>query len=158
MVGKIILGELPFKAYTGKRFAYEWDCCWLGWSLLQLNPTLLEQKGLLQRATENVASFLFEGCMSRNKLKSRRAEISKSGNSKLALHLWEQHMIPCPDWLPALKSDQCIKDRLKNLYKETIDEYYSHVAKQHCENMEAVVKNASRHAIEFYSQRTIGDF
>src|SRR5579862_1953616 len=119
MVGAIILGERNFRDYTGKRFAYEWDCCWLGWSLAQLNPTLLEQKGLLQRATDNVASFVFEGCMSRTKLKSHRTEKHRARDSELPLHQWEGYMVPRPDWLPGLDQDKGQKERLKNLYEAT---------------------------------------
>src|SRR6202035_1368340 len=156
MVGGIILGERNFKEYTGKRFAYEWDCCWLGWSLAQLNPTLLEQKGLLQRATDNVASFVFEGCMSRTKLKSHRNEKHKARDSQLPLHDWESHMLPRPEWLPGLDQDKREKERLKKLYKQTNEEYEKHLPKTNHKDPK-VLEMASRAAIKFYSQHVNGE-
>lgn len=155
MVGGIILGERNFKEYTGKRFAYEWDCCWLGWSLAQLNPTLLEQKGLLQRATDNVASFVFEGCMSRTKLKTHRNEKNKARDSALPLHEWHDHMLPCPEWLPGLNQDKREKERLKKLYKETVDEYEHHFRKGVKADSKAV-EEASRAAVAFYYRNVTG--
>lgn len=152
MVGGIILGELDFKKYTGKRFAYEWDCCWLGWSLAQLNPTLLEQKGLLQRATDNVASFVFQGCMSRTKLKSYRTEKNKSRDNQLPLHDWEKHMLPRPNWLPGLDQDKSEKTRLKKLFELTEAEYQKYIAKGNQKDA-ATMKKASEEAIKFYHLR-----
>ena len=156
MVGAIILGERNFRDYTGKRFAYEWDCCWLGWSLAQLNPTLLEQKGLLQRATDNVASFVFEGCMSRTKLKSHRTEKNKTRDSQLPLHDWETYMIPRPEWLPGLDQDKREKERLKRLFKETEEEYERWAARGSKDPK--VLEEASRRAIQFYAERVNGEF
>jgi hypothetical protein len=153
MVGGIILGELDFKKYTGKRFPYEWDCCWLGWSLAQLNPTLLEQKGLLQRATDNVASFVFEGCMSRTKLKSHRNEKNKSRDSALPLHDWEKHMLPRPEWLPGLDQDKKQKERLKKLFDQTKAEYHRHNPK----GDQTIADKATQEAINFYAQRVNGE-
>ena len=156
MVGGIILGERNFKEYTGKRFAYEWDCCWLGWSLAQLNPTLLEQKGLLQRATDNVASFVFEGCMSRTKLKTHRNEKHKARDSALPLHEWHAHMLPRPEWLPGLDQDKREKERLKKLYKQTVDEYERHLPKGMPKDQKAL-DDASRAAVDFYSRNVNGE-
>ena len=156
MVGGIILGERNFKDYTGKRFAYEWDCCWLGWSLAQLNPTLLEQKGLLQRATDNVASFVFEGCMSRTKLKTHRNEKHKARDSALPLHEWHNHMLPRPGWLPGLDQDKREKERLKKLYKQTVEEYDHHIPKGGQKDPK-ILEEASRAAVEFYSRHVNGE-
>jgi hypothetical protein len=156
MVGGIILGERNFKDYTGKRFAYEWDCCWLGWSLAQLNPTLLEQKGLLQRATDNVASFVFEGCMSRTKLKTHRNEKHKARDSALPLHEWHTHMLPRPEWLPGLDQDKREKERLKMLYKQTCDEYEKRLAPKGIYKDPKVLEEASRAAVAFYHQNVTG--
>src|SRR5277367_875917 len=156
MVGGIILGERNFKDYTGKRFAYEWDCCWLGWSLAQLNPTLLEQKGLLQRATDNVASFVFEGCMSRTKLKTHRNEKHKARDSALLLHEWHTHMLPRPEWLPGLDQDKREKERLKMLYKQTCDEYEKRLAPKGIYKDPKVLEEASRAAVAFYHQNVTG--
>lgn len=157
MVGAIILGERNFRDYTGKRFAYEWDCCWLGWSLAQLNPTLLEQKGLLQRATDNVASFVFEGCMSRTKLKSHRTEKNKSRDSQLPLHDWETYMIPRPEWLPGLDQDKREKERLKKLFKMTEEEYERNIIPKGTKDTK-VLEVASRKAIQFYAEHVNGEF
>jgi hypothetical protein len=156
MVGGIILGERNFKEYTGKRFAYEWDCCWLGWSLAQLNPTLLEQKGLLQRATDNVASFVFEGCMSRTKLKTHRSEKHKARDSQLPLHDWEAHMLPRPPWLPGLDQDKREKERLKKLIDLTKEHYERHIPKGGSKDPK-VLDEASRAAVTFYSQNVTGE-
>jgi hypothetical protein len=156
MVGGIILGERNFKDYTGKRFAYEWDCCWLGWSLAQLNPTLLEQKGLLQRATDNVASFVFEGCMSRTKLKTHRNEKHKARDSALPLHEWHSHMLPRPGWLPGLDQDKREKERLKKLYKETVEEYDRHIPKGGQKDQK-FLDEASHAAVKFYSRHVNGE-
>jgi hypothetical protein len=155
MVGGIILGERNFAEYTGKRFAYEWDCCWLGWSLAQLNPTLLEQKGLLQRATDNVASFVFEGCMSRTKLKTHRNEKHKARDSALPLHEWHDHMLPRPKWLPGLDQAKHEKDRLKKLYQETRDVYHK-IAPENKECDAATTEAASRAAVAYYSEHVYG--
>ena len=58
--------------YTGRRFSFELACCWLSWSLAQLNPDLLKQPGLLQRVTDHVKN-LFKGCASRGERKTHRA-------------------------------------------------------------------------------------
>jgi len=149
MVGGIILGERNWKEYTGKRFAYEWDCCWLGWSLAQLNPTLLEQKGLLQRATDNVASFVFEGCMSRTKSKSHRNEKHKSRDAKLPLHDWERHMMARPEWFPGLDQDKKEKERLKKLYKLADEEYNKRV--RGTAKDAKTLELASRDAVSYYA-------
>ena len=97
MIGAIIIGERDFETYTGRRFASEWASCWLGWALAQLNPTLLEQKGLLH-ATENVASFLFEGCISRatsENIGMRRKHLMDNRHSTK----WQKYMLPLPHWL-----------------------------------------------------------
>ena len=156
MVGGIILGERNFKEYSGKRFAYEWDCCWLGWSLAQLNPTLLEQKGLLQRATDNVASFVFEGCMSRTKLKTHRNEKHKTRDSQLPLHPWERHMLPRPSWLPGLDQDRKEKERLKQLFERTKEVYDRHIPKGGSKDPK-VLEAASRAAVAFYSEHVTGE-
>jgi len=156
MVGGIILGERNFIEYTGKRFAYEWDCCWLGWSLAQLNPNLLEQKGLLQRATDNVASFVFEGCMSRTKLKTHRNARQKARDSALPLHQWQHHMLPRPKWLPGLDQGKHEKDRLKRLYQESRDVYYK-IAPEGKESDAATMEAASRAAVQYYSKHVYGE-
>jgi hypothetical protein len=156
MVGAIILGKRNFKDYTGKRFAYEWDCCWLGWSLAQLNPTLLEQKGLLQRATDNVASFVFQGCMSRTKLKTHRNEKHKSRDAALPLHEWHVHMLPRPAWLPGLDQDKREKERLKKLYKQTLEEYDRHIPKGVHKDPK-ILEDASIAAVEYYSRHVNGE-
>ena len=142
--------------YTGKRFAYEWDCCWLGWSLAQLNPTLLEQKGLLQRATDNVASFVFEGCMSRTKLKSHRNEKHKARDARLPLHEWERFMVPRPDWLPGLDQDKQQKERLKKLY-DTTKELYERNIPRGLGKDPKTLEAATRLAIGFYAQHVNGE-
>ena len=156
MVGGIILGTRNFRDYTGKRFAYEWDCCWLGWSLAQLNPTLLEQKGLLQRATDNVASFVFEGCMSRTKLKTHRNEKHKARDAQLPLHDWQAHMLPRPEWLPGLDQDKREKERLKNLFKQTEEVYERHL-RNGGQRDPRVLEEASHAAIRFYSEHVNGE-
>ena len=150
MVGAIILGERNFKDYTGKRFAYEWDCCWLSWSLAQLNPTLLEQKGLLQRATDNVANFVFEGCLSCTKLKAHGNEKYKPhASSALPLHPWHRHMLPRPEWLPGLNQDKREKERLKKLYLRTVEEYDKQTPKGVYRDPK-MLEEASRAAVAFY--------
>ena len=156
MVGAIILGKRNFKDYTGKRFAYEWDCCWLGWSLAQLNTTLLEQKGLLQRATDNVASFVFEGCMSRTKLKTHRNEKHKARDSALPLHEWHVHMQPRPEWLPGLDQDKKEKERLKKLYNLTVLEYEKHLGSKGVPKDPKVLEEASLAAVAFYHKNVTG--
>jgi len=156
MIGGIILGERNFKDYSGKRFAYEWDCCWLGWSLAQLNPTLLEQKGLLQRATDNVASFVFEGCMSRTKLKTHRNEKTRARDSKLPLHEWHSHMVPRPYWLPGLDQDKKEKERLKKLIEQTRAEFDKHISKRGYKDQK-ILDEASCAAVDFYAKNVTGE-
>jgi hypothetical protein len=156
MIGGIILGQNNFRKYEGKRFAYEWDCCWLGWSLAQLNPTLLEQKGLLQRATDNVASFVFEGCMSRTKLKTHRSEKQKARDSQLPLHQWEKHMLPRPSWLPGLDQDRKEKERLKNLWEKAKQVYDRSVSEGGSQDPQ-VLKNATDAAVAFYYKHVTGE-
>jgi hypothetical protein len=149
------LGESNFRKYRGKRFAYEWDCCWLGWSLAQLNPTLLEQKGLLQRATDNVASFVFQGCMSRTKLKTHRNE-NKSRDSQAPLHEWEQFMMPRPEWLPGLDPDKREKERLKRYIEEANAEYDRHIPPGQEDDPKSM-DIASHAAIQYYFERVNGE-
>src|SRR5271163_1007182 len=142
----IILGEDLF-VYKGKRFAYEWDCCWLGWSLAQLNPTLLEQKGLLQRAIDNVISFVFEGCMSRTQQKSQRNQRNERGD-------YESYMRPRPSWLPGLDTDKRQKARLQEWQKKAEGEYTRRVGGS---NDPRVKKEASKAAVHFYAQQVNGE-
>jgi hypothetical protein len=144
MVGAIILGERNFVEYTGKSFPYEWDCCWRGWSLAQLNPTLLEQKDLLQHATDNVASFAFEGCISRTKAQSHP-------NDK---HEWQEHMLTRPKWLPGLDQAKHEKERLKKLYRETM-EVYSKIAPEGKQN-DSRTMEASIAAVKYYAEHVHG--
>ena len=129
----IILGEENF-TYQGRRFPYEWDCCWLGWSLGQLNPTLLEGKGVLQRAVDNVMSFVFDGCTSRTK-------------RRLPVNVPEVHQPP-PSWLPGLVNDKIQKNNLFQLQKEAEAEYTRRVTGT---NDPKIMKEASRAAVQFYA-------
>lgn len=154
----IILGEDLF-VYKGKRFAYEWDCCWLGWSLAQLNPTLLEQKGLLQRAIDNVISLVFIGCMSRTQQKTRRnnrqqRSISRDPDSQMALPNYEAYMRPRPSWLPGLDTDKRQKARLQEWQKKAESEYARRVGGS---NDPKVKKEASKAAVQFYAQQVNGE-
>jgi hypothetical protein len=152
MIGSIILGERNFKEYKGDRFAYEWDCCLLGWSLAQLNPTLLEQKGLLQRAIHIVTSFVFKGCASRAILRTHNHEMHKAKDPALPLHEWHAHMLPRPHWLPGLAQDKHEKDRLKKLYEETLAEYERHIDPKGGNKDPKTLYVASRAAVEYYSK------
>ena len=39
--------------YTGNRLSYETECNTVGWSLVELNPSLKEKRGLIQRAVDS---------------------------------------------------------------------------------------------------------
>ena len=136
MVGAIIIGECGFKEYTHTRFSYEWACCWLGWSLVQLNPALLKQRGLLQRATDHVANFVFKGCSSRINLKQPQP------------HKRQKCMLPLPVWLRGLSGNQDLKDGLKELYAESVKVYDRHLDGR--DPTDAEVLEASREAVKFY--------
>ena len=148
-VGAIIIGERNFGDYNGRRFSYEWACCWLGWSLAQLNPMLREQKGLLQRATEHVTSFLFEGCISRTNQSTYQ---DATTSEQPQLDEWKEYMLPFPDWLPGLSQNQDLKNELQILYEESQEVYERHL---YCCNRRSpkALEEASYEAVEFYFEQ-----
>ena len=93
--------------------------------------------------------------MSRTKLKTHRNEKHKARDSGLPLHQWHDDMLPCPEWLPGLNQDKREKERLKKLYKETVEEYEKHFLKGVRADPKTI-EDASRAAVAFYYRNVTG--
>jgi HSP90 family molecular chaperone len=65
-------------------------------------------------------------------------------------------MLPRPKWLPGLDQDKREKERLKKLYKLTVEEYDRHIPKGMAKDQKAS-EEASRAAVEFYSRNVNGE-
>jgi hypothetical protein len=115
----------------------------LGWSLVQLNEFLADQKGLLQRATHIVTNFVLKGCSSRNCNKGTKTCPCQSST----LVGCQSHMIPRPHWLPGLDTNKTVKMQLQKAYKEAEKRYHRLRSKNYDE------LSASSAAIEFYGKQ-----
>jgi len=122
-MGEIILGKCDFMKYTGRRYSYEWDCCWLGWTLAQLNPLLLSQRGLLLRATQLV-THMFQGCLSRIKRKNARPGYNNPVVWLIESRGLNNFMMTRPRWLPGLASDPQTKAALHKVHEGLKHKYH----------------------------------
>jgi hypothetical protein len=94
--------------------------------------------------------------MSRTKLKTHRNEKHKTRDSALPLHEWHTHMLPRPEWLPGLDQDKKEKERLKKLYRQTVEEYEKHMAPKGVYKDPKILDEASRAAVAFYHRNVTG--
>jgi hypothetical protein len=123
-MGENILGIRNFMDYgVGKDIPTN-GTAWLGWSLAQLNPFLVNQRGLLQRATQLVTNFILEGCLSRVRRKTARhremGRVCLSSQSQRS----RSYMIPPPVWLPGLDSDPKIMKAMQAIHQDLKVKYH----------------------------------